>query len=151
MDGSVSFLPIIFFAPKEHHQNVVHKRNGREGQRRLRAKNSARWNVFRSGGRLPFFKLIESQIVRHLIRDKLGQISRGPAGPHGASAVNGRQRRPAFRLATRFPESWRDCKNWTKLSEATVLTAVAGRPIARYKRWRPKLANVLFAVHHQIL
>ncbi len=61
-------LTVLFFCPsfslpsKEHHQNVVHERNGREGQRRLRARNRARWNVFRSGGRLPFFGLIERKL-----------------------------------------------------------------------------------------
>ncbi len=62
IDSSVLFCPSFSLPPKEHHQNVVHEPNGREGQRKLRAKNSARWNVFRSGGRLPLFEQIERKL-----------------------------------------------------------------------------------------
>lgn len=52
----------FLYLPRSTTRRVVHERNGREGQRRLRALNSARWNIFRSAGRLPVFELLERKL-----------------------------------------------------------------------------------------
>ncbi len=50
------FCPSFSLPFKENSQSAIHEREGRKGQRRLRAKNSAQWITLRRGNGLPVFE-----------------------------------------------------------------------------------------------